>query len=322
MYVKWARDQDFDPVYPTLNQLCLFFTHLHKTVKLKPATLGVYRAAVTSVLKFADPSFEFRSSQVLNNLFARFRLENPRQIQILPKWDLELVLRSLLRKPFVDDSGSDRAISLQWFTRKTVFLVSLASGARASEVHALSRHPDLISLEEDPQNGTTLRVRPYLGFIPKNKTPASVPRPWVIPSLAHLFPDDSDKLLCPVRAVRYYLRRTKGAAGESQRLFIHPNPKVGSIRASHISQWIVDVVKNAYDEVQNLPEHFRPRAHEVRAIAHSWAFFNNVTLEEVLDAARWSSTSTFTGHYLRSVARTVDGLSGFPVVIAERLYNA
>ena len=127
------------------------------------------------------------------------------------------MLRSWLRKPLVDDSGiSDRTISLQWFTRKIVILVTLASGARTSEVHALSCHPDLISMEDDLQNGTTLSVRPCLGFTPKNKAPSSVPRPWVIPSLSHLFPEDSYRLLCPGRAVRFYLQLSKVLAGDSQ----------------------------------------------------------------------------------------------------------
>ena len=79
----------------------------------------MYRSAISSVLKFADPTVELLSSQVLNNLFTRLKLENHREIRVLPKWDLELVLRSLLRKPFVDDSGSsDKTFSLQWFTRK------------------------------------------------------------------------------------------------------------------------------------------------------------------------------------------------------------
>ena len=321
LFVKWARGSGVDPVSPTLNELCSFFLHLHKQVGLKPSTIGVYRAAITSVLKFSDPTFELRSAQVLNNLFTRLKRENPREITVLPKWDLELVLRSLLRKPFVDDSGSDKGISLQWFTRKTAFLVALASGARASEIHALSRDPDLLVKEQLPQNGVSLRLQVYPGFIPKNLMPSQVPKPWVIPSLAHLFPDEQEKLLCPVRAINYYLRRTNTLTDAGGRLFIHYNPRVGHTRATHISQWLVDVIKNAYDDVEDLPDHFRPRAHEVRAIAHSWAFFNNVSLPEVLDAARWSSTSTFTGHYLRNVARSVDGLSGFPLVAAQRFYH-
>ena len=324
LFCRWCRDNAVDPLAPSLNQLCRFFVHLHKTVQLKPATIEVYRAAISSVLKFAPLDFDISASHVLHNLFSRFRHDNPRQRSILPKWDLELVLRSLLKEPFIDSSGSsDLGIPLPWFTRKTVFLIALASGARASEVHALSRKPDLFVMERSRENGVTLRLQPYAGFVPKNCPPSMVPKPWIIPSISHLFPDEKDKLLCPVRAVRYYVSKTGSLAGRRESLFVHPNPKVSRIKVSHISQWIVDVIKNAYDQLDqsNLPAEYAPRAHELRAIAHSWAFFNNVSLEDVLDAARWTSVSTFTGHYLRDVARAVDGLSGFPVVIAQRVYR-
>ena len=189
-------------------------------VKLKPATIEVYRAAITSVLKFAPLDFDPSSSRSVSNLFTRFSLDNPRQTSILPKWDLELVLRSLLKKPFVDESGrsvfkkpfvdesgrsvfkkpfvdesgrsvfkkpfvdesgrSDLSIPLPWFTRKTVFLVALASGARASEVHTLSRNSDLMVLEEVPGNGVSLRLQPYAGFTPRTALHPGFPdRPLV-----------------------------------------------------------------------------------------------------------------------------------------------
>ena len=178
-------------------------------------------------------------------------------------------------------------------------------------------------MEELPEGGMNLRLRPYAGFVPKNCPPSMVPKPWVIPSIGHLYPNDVDKLLCPVRAVRLYLRKTKQLAGSRQSLFVHPNAKVTKLTVGHISQWIVDVVKSAYDNLDGdqVPEHYRPRAHELRAIAHSWAYFNNVPLDEVLESARWTSVSTFTGHYLRNVARAVDGLSGFPMVVAQRVYR-
>ena len=223
------------PVSPSLNQLCHFFVHLHLVVKLKPATIEVYRAAITSVLKFARLDFDPSSSQVLHNLFARFKRDNPREKSILPKWDLELVLRSLLKEPFTNPEGtSDRDIPLPWLTRKTVFLVALASGARASEVHALSRHPDLMVMEELPEGGMNLRLRPYAGFVPKNCPPSRVPKPWVIPSIGHLHPNDVDKLLCPVRAVRLYIRKTDQLADSRQSLFVHPNAKVTKLTVGHI----------------------------------------------------------------------------------------
>ena len=50
-------------------------------------------------------------------------------------WDLSLVLRALTRYPF--ESKDMSTISLKHLTLKTVFLLSLASGAQRGEIHAL-----------------------------------------------------------------------------------------------------------------------------------------------------------------------------------------
>ena len=64
----------------------------------------------------------------------------------MPKWDLHLVLLSLLRPPFTSQSDEDReswdeVIPLKWRTLKCVFLLALASARRRSYLHALSIAP-------------------------------------------------------------------------------------------------------------------------------------------------------------------------------------
>ena len=55
-------------------------------------------------------------------------------------------------------------------------------------------------------------------------------------------------------------------------------------------------------------------------MSNSLAYFNNVTLGEVLQGARWRSRGTFVGHYLRDAQREIDGLYRLaPVVLAQRI---
>jgi hypothetical protein len=44
------------------------------------------------------------------------------------------------------------------------------------------------------------------------------------------------------------------------------------------------------------------KAHDVRALASSWALFNNASLNEVLSAGFWRGESSFVSHYLRSMS--------------------
>lgn len=320
LYHRWARRNDFLPLQPTLNDLASYLIYLFETVGLQPSTIAVHKAAIASVLRHTQLDFDVSSDQILCNLMKRFHLERPRRARIAPRWDLALVMKQLLAPPFVDATGlSDNGVSTPWFTRKAVFLLALASGARASEIHALSRSEPLFSISPSP-NGEVLVVKPFPGFLPKNALPSAAPRSWHIPSFAHLFPGEVERLLCPVRTIKYYRRRTARLAGSRQRLFVHPNVRIADIKRSHISAWIVDVVKEAYDRAEGHLSDVHPTAHEVRALAHSWAYFNNVSLAEVLEGARWRSSTSFIDHYLRDVARSVDGMSGLPLIAAQRLF--
>ncbi|KAH3702845.1 hypothetical protein DPMN_077871 [Dreissena polymorpha] len=48
--------------------------------------------------------------------------------------------------------------------------------------------------------------------------------------------------------------------------------------------------------------------HELRAISASWAYINNVSLSEVLQAAFWRNPTTFSSFYLRSLQCQQDNL--------------
>ena len=111
---------------------------------LLPSTIISHRTSVASVLRHwlydpaADPHIKL--------LVRAFRLERPVQCRIMPKWDLHLVLLSLLRPSFTsqseeDGESSDDVISLRWRTLKCVFLLALASARWRSYLHALSIAP-------------------------------------------------------------------------------------------------------------------------------------------------------------------------------------
>ena len=108
---------------------------------LLPSTIISHRTSVASVLRHwvydpaADPHIKL--------LVRAFRLERPVQRRIMPKWDLHLVLLSLLRPPFTsqseeDGESSDDVIPLKWWTLKCVFLLALASARWRPYLHALS----------------------------------------------------------------------------------------------------------------------------------------------------------------------------------------
>ena len=167
-----------------------------------------------------------------------------------------------------------RKASLKHLTFKTVFLLALGSGKRRSEIHAW-----LYKNIRHQENWSQVSLYPSSSFISKNQLaregPASV-APVVIPALAPSLDKSltEDKSLCPVRALRYYLDRTKDLRKGKDLVFVYFRKSFQKdIVLATISSWIKQTVVLCYqlsdEEAQNLHQ---VRAHDVRAFAASKAF--------------------------------------------------
>ena len=96
------------------------------------------------------------------------------------------------------------SVELKFFTFKTVFLLSLASGARQGKIHTLDWSP--IRWLSD---GKDVFLRPYVGFMAKThvaRDPSTALMDFWIKSLAAMLDrSEPDMALCPLRVLRFYL---------------------------------------------------------------------------------------------------------------------
>ncbi|XP_056116182.1 uncharacterized protein LOC130092366 [Rhinichthys klamathensis goyatoka] len=208
-----------------------------------------------------------------------------------PSWDLALVLEALSMSPFepLDE------IDLKILSFKTALLLALASAKRVSEIHALSVHSACTQfMPEDA--GVVLRPNP--AFMPKivnSITPLEL-RAFYSPPFAS---SKQQKLneLCPVRALRIYIERTKGFR-ECDQLFVSwVKPRKGKpITKQRLSHWIVEAISLAYSSKGHEPP-AGLRAHSTRGMSTSWALFKGVTIQDICEAASWSSPHTFARFY-------------------------
>ena len=306
-------------------QLAQYLCHLYDR-GLATATIQVHRAAISSVI--SGSNYNPSEDDVIRNLIRRFQRDRPKQVRVVPDWDLSVVLAQLLKPPFVHGNPpSDRTIPLQYLLYKTTFLLALASGARRSELHALVRTPPSFLITRDGSSGAkSMQLRAYPGFVAKNQVPDQVFTPFIIPSMAHLVPQEPERLLCPVRCTDLYIQRTSDPEflQHRRRLLLHYDKSIRETRLSHVSQWIVNTIVLAYKNVdEEAARLLQVRAHEVRAMSSSISYFNNVSISEVMESARWRSRGTFIGHYLRDAHKELDGLYRLaPVVIAQRIIRA
>ena len=253
------------------------------------STIKGYRSAIAAVHSGFPDGSGISSSPYLSKLIRSFFLQRPPVTRLVPAWSLPRVLDSLAKPPFEPMAKS----SLHHLTMKTVFLVAIASGQRRSALHALCLTPGHIRWER-----RGVRLIPRAAYIAKNQTATSGPVEIFLSPLSELSSIAEDKVWCPVRALKWYLDKTKNLRKDDQLFIITREPYKPASRES-ISRWIVEAIQAAGTDA--LLPGATPRAHDTRGISTSWALFQGVPLEEIQRAAYWRSTNSFISHYLRDV---------------------
>ena len=144
-----------------------FLTFLFSVKKCQVSTIKGYRSTISNTLKYKT-GYDFGSHPVLSELIKSFAIQRPVDRSLAPKWDLAFVLSHMCKAPF---ESLDKA-SLFYLSVKTVFLVTLATARRVSEVHALSMDSDHLKFSN--LDGSLI-LRTQLGFLAKNQLPSRAP---------------------------------------------------------------------------------------------------------------------------------------------------
>ena len=238
------------------------------------AILG-YRSMLAAVFKFKLP--EISTSPVLQDLVRSFKIEVPVWPVRPPAWDLGVVMRFLRSSTFEPLSS----LSLRSLTKKVLFLVSLATAKRVGKLQALSR---VVSFSS---SGACLSYVPE--FVAKTESALNpLPRSFVVNSLDFVAGLDEELLLCSVSTPREYLKRTSSFVDRPRRLFVSPRSPSHAMSKNGISYLLREVI---FESGACREDGAALRAHSIRGIATSSAFFKNWSVSSVLDASSWCSNS-------------------------------
>ena len=210
--------------------------------------------------------------KLLSDLIKSFFLARPPTRNLVPSWNLPLVLLKLCLPPFEPLETAD----IKFLTWKTAFLLAAASRRRRSGLHALSVEEGHIRW--DPQG---VQLIPHPGFLAKNESVSYLSKAITLPNMASISSVHEDRWLCPCRALRYYIKRTKGVRGPISQLFVtYAKGNKRACSRDSISRWVVETIKWAY-AISSARERLRCHAHEVRSLSTSWAVAKGVSLNEV-----------------------------------------
>ena len=130
-------------------------------------------------------------------------------------------------------------------------------------------------------------------------------QPVLVRSLDEAIPneDNEERLLCPIRTLKQYLKRTSQyRCSEQKKLIIsHQRGLNKDISSLTVSAYIKELIMAAHRE-QN-PDSvgsLSVKAHSVRKVATSLRSVKNLSMEELLRAGAWTTPGVFLSHYVQS----------------------
>ena len=277
-----------------MTQVADFLADLSQmVVKGKPlayATVVGYRSAIAAVHAGFPDGQSVSTHPVLQSLLKGIFNTRAAVRTLRPTWELPKVLQYLSKAPF---EPLGRA-SLRDMSLKTAFLLQLASGRRSSWLHACKTGPSHLRAETGG-----FRILPAL-VLDKNQSPSFAPEPVFIRNLGEFSPDD--KLHCPVRALKWYLDRTRPLRGKESFLFITTKEPFKRASKVTLSNWVKEAISGTYSHLSREDRQaMHIRAHDTRGVSASWAHLAGVSIPEILDAAAWSTPITFARFYLKDL---------------------
>ena len=290
----------------TPSEVADFLLHLFQEKKCQVSTIKGYRSTISNTLKSDN---NIGSDPIISELIKSFELQRPVQRSLAPKWDLSCVLSSCSEPYELLHKASRFHLTL-----KTVFLLAMTTARRVSEVHTFSMDSGHLRFN---QSDGSVSLRTQTGFLAKNQFPSVCLDDILVQNLARTVKfNDFNRLLCPVRALKRYLKVTEPIRENRKRLFL-PLKGDHDVTKGSISGWISYTIRLAYKKSIAL---LKINSHELRALSASWSYMKKFPIEDVIKAAVWSSYSIFAKFYLRDLNTQGENLRLMgPVVSAQKV---
>ncbi len=201
-----------------------------------------------------------------------------------------IVLAGLQRGPFEPLDS----VELKFLSLKTALLTALTSIKWVGDLQSFSVSEECLVFGP-VYSHVVLRPRP--GYVPKVPTTPFRDQVMNLQALPSEEADPALALLCPVRALRIYVDRTRSVRSSEQLFVCHGGQQKGkAVSKQRLAHWIVEAVALAYQS-QGEPCPLGVRAHSTRSVASSHALVHGPSLADICRAAGWSTPDTFARFY-------------------------
>ncbi len=288
LFATWCSSRREDPRRCTIG-VVLSFLQERLERRLSPSTLKVYVATIAAHHDAVDGRSLGKHDLIVRFLKGARRM-NPSRPPLVPSWDLSIVLSGLQRGPFEPLDS----VELKFLSLKTALLTALTSIKWVGDLQAFSVSEECLVFGP-VYSHVVLRPRP--GYVPKVPTTPFCDQVVNLQALPSEEADPALALLCPVRALRIYVTRTRSVRSSEQLFVCHGGQQKGkAVSKQRLAHWIVEAVALAYQS-QGEPCPLGVRAHSTRSVASSHALAHGASLADICRAAGWATPNTFARFY-------------------------
>ncbi len=277
LFASWCSSRREDSRRCTIG-VVLSFLQERLERRLSPSTLKVYVAAIAAHHDAVDGRSLGKHDLIMRFLKGVRRM-NPSRSPLVPSWDLSIILAGLQRGPFEPLVS----VELKFLSLKTVLLTALTSIKRVGNLQAFSVSEECLVF--GPIYSHVVLITPFRDQVVNLQ---ALPSEEADPALT---------LLCPVRALRIYVDRTRSVRSSEQLFVCHGGQQKGkAVSKQRLAHWIVEAIALAYQS-QGEPCLLGVRAHSTRSVASSHALAHGASLADICRAAGWATPNTFARFY-------------------------
>ncbi|XP_064087525.1 uncharacterized protein LOC135202200 [Macrobrachium nipponense] len=293
VFCCWCRNKKVSSSSTSVTQIADFILFLREECGLAVSTIKGYRSMLAAV--FRHRGLNISENKDLHDLIRSFETTKKGSLRT-PSWNLDVVLQFFSSSRFEPPHSA----SFRDLTKKSLFLMALASAKRMSELQAIEGKVGF------KDQSVVCSFLP--SFFTKNENPSNPwPRSFEVQSLSALVGEESERALCPVRSLQYYLRRKEQLKGNTDVLWCSVRDPSRPLSKNVVAFFLRSLVKEAHvDCDEDQFKLLKVMAHEVRAIATSLAFSKNMSVQNLMKATFWRCHSVFASHYLRDIRITYD----------------
>lgn len=274
---KWTTFciiRDYDMYHPEQGQVIDFLIRLAKKGAAYK-TVNIARCALSAVLPTVN-NMTIGCEEMVGWTVRGVNNFNPPKPRYTSFWDVNLVLNLFRRW------GNNRDLTLFRISAKVTVLLLLLTAQRGQTIWRLN----VSGLEFFPD-----RMVFKLKHLLKHNKPGDPLDTLQVPA----YP--SDELLCPVKTVKHYLRRTRDhRRGQDQMLLISRAPFSPASRDT-VARWSKSVLKWAGIDTT------RFAGHSTRGAATSKACKLGIDINLLLRQASWKNADTFGRFYNKTIER-------------------